>query len=386
MQQHSTMDERDKRRATKLGRKTFKFASSFVKSVTGRESVRRPQDSSYNSLTALDQASQHTQSASVPTHHNRENRVSFDFSQDDSSKELAERANSSGSTGRRSSARRTNIDQRELTMGLSDLSADFLDLVLKSKGADWLKSLSLRDPRFCIKMFFDDVAKDGANKIEDGVFAPELLSPLIAMFQRSSVFSVWRPTSIDSIEKMMKGHGVGKGLDIKGKSAKKGKLSAYVPFLQIHQDEHKTKIRSLPSGGRIRVFYKKEVPRDSAYKFLMEVMDDMVAQVNMSKEVLAKAQTKTVELDDEFELVNFREASRRTSLMESEMAEALVNLWEMDDPSIKKIDDYSPKCYGLEMPKRLFWEGYVMRASDISRPPGSDFETGRPSTPGFQVC
>jgi hypothetical protein len=72
--------------------------------------------------------------------------------------------------------------------------------------------------------------------------------------------------------------------------------------------------------------------------------------------------------------------------MESEMAEALVNLWEMDDPSIKKIDDYSPKCYGLEMPKRLFWEGYVMRASDISRPPGSDFETGRPSTPGFQVC
>jgi hypothetical protein len=92
------------------------------------------------------------------------------------------------STGRRGSARRKNINASELTMGLSDLSADFLDLMLKSKGIDWLKSLSLRDPRFCIKMFFDDVARDGADGIEDPDgkgFHPELLSPLLAMFQRS---------------------------------------------------------------------------------------------------------------------------------------------------------------------------------------------------------
>lgn len=89
---------------------------------------------------------------------------------------------------RKSTVRRQNVNASELTMGLSDLSANFLDLMLKSKGIDWLKSLSLRDPRFCIKMFFDDVAKDGADAIEDPDgrgFHPELLSPLLAMFQRS---------------------------------------------------------------------------------------------------------------------------------------------------------------------------------------------------------
>lgn len=93
-----------------------------------------------------------------------------------------------GRTSRHSTVRRNNVNASELTMGLSDLSADFLDLMLKSKGIDWLKSLSLRDPRFCIKMFFDDVARDGADGIEDPEgkgFHPELLSPLLAMFQRS---------------------------------------------------------------------------------------------------------------------------------------------------------------------------------------------------------
>jgi hypothetical protein len=188
---------------------------------------------------------------------------------------------------------------------------------------------------------------------------------------------------------MMKGHGVGKGLDIKGKSAKKGKLSAYVPFLQIHEDEHKNKIRSLPSGGRIRVFYKKEAPRDSAHDFLMEVMADMVTQVKDAAKVVEMA--KKAMLDDDNPL-DFRSKSKRHLFQdiepptEAELAGDLIMAWEMDDPSIKKIDDYSPKCYGLEMPKRLFWEGYVMRAKDISRPPGSEFDSGRPSTPGFQVC
>ena len=217
-----------------------------------------------------------------------ERKISFDFDHDydDIQENTNHRTNSAGSQSQ--SSRRDNVNRRELLMGLSDLSANYLDLVLRSKGIDWIKSLCLRDPRYNIKLFFDDVAKDGANKIEDGVFQPEMLSPIIAMFQRSSVFSVWRPTSIESISKMMKGHGVGKGLDIKGKSAKKGKLSAFVPFLQIHQDEHKTKIRSLPSGGRIRVFYRKEVPREKAYNFLMEVMNDMIEKVAKARAFLVE--------------------------------------------------------------------------------------------------
>lgn len=39
------------------------------------------------------------------------------------------------------------------------------------------------------------------------------------------MFTVWRPTSFDAIKKMMVGEGVGKGLEIKGKSAKCGLLS-----------------------------------------------------------------------------------------------------------------------------------------------------------------
>ena len=205
------------------------------------------------------------------------------------------------------------------------------------------------------------------------------------------MFSVWRPTSIDSISKMMRGHGVGKGLDIKGKSAKKGKLSAYVPFLQIHQDDHKTKIRPLPSGGTIRVFYKKEAPRDKAYEFLMEVMNDMLEKVDDAKTFTVNQSNRKsyMETESEFTLANFRENSKanlqRGVHRDIEEAKEIIVCWEMDNPTVTKIDEYSPKCYGLEMPKRLFWEGYVMRAQDISRPPGSDFETGRPSTPGFQV-
>ena len=186
---------------------------------------------------------------------------------------------------------------------------------------------------------------------------------------------------------MMKGHGVGKGLDIKGKSAKKGKLSAYVPFLQIHEDEHKNKIRSLPSGGRIRVFYKKEAPRDKAYEFLVEVMNDMVKQVEKAEKIVEDAKN-----DAENPLTDFRTKSMRDlkigiddDVHEAELANDLIMAWKMDSPTMVKIDDYSPKCYGLEMPKRLFWEGYVMRAQDISRPPGSEFDSGRPSQPGFQV-
>ena len=39
--------------------------------------------------------------------------------------------------------------------------------------------------------------------------------------------------------------------------------------------------------------------------------------------------------------------------------------------------------FGLEIPERLFWEAYVMR-QDITRVPGSDDDTGRPSEPAFQ--
>ena len=192
------------------------------------------------------------------------------------------------------SNRRDNIDVKQLTMGLDIESAAFLDWMTQAKCEEWLKSLKRRDPRYCIKEFFDDIARDGADNIEEvNAFQPELLSPLLSMFQRSSVFSIWRPTSVDSIRKMMTGQGTGKGLDIKGKSAKKGKLSAYVPFLQIHEDEHKTKIRTLPRDGRIRIFYKKREARDKAHAILSEVMTDMMEHVAEAVMRLEKSERVT---------------------------------------------------------------------------------------------
>jgi len=46
-------------------------------------------------------------------------------------------------------------------------------------------------------------------------------------------------------------------------------------------------------------------------------------------------------------------------------------------------DSYAPEMYCLEVPCRVLWEGLVAR-KDISRSPGSKFETGRASQPAFQ--
>ena len=48
----------------------------------------------------------------------------------------------------------------------------------------------------------------------------------------SAFFSVWRPTSADALRLLVLRQGVGKGLNVKGKSAKRGVLSGFVPFLQ----------------------------------------------------------------------------------------------------------------------------------------------------------
>eukprot|EP00545_Synedropsis_sp_CCMP1620_P006487 CAMPEP_0119018918 /NCGR_PEP_ID=MMETSP1176-20130426/20609_1 /TAXON_ID=265551 /ORGANISM="Synedropsis recta cf, Strain CCMP1620" /LENGTH=72 /DNA_ID=CAMNT_0006973031 /DNA_START=6 /DNA_END=220 /DNA_ORIENTATION=- len=52
-------------------------------------------------------------------------------------------------------------------------------------------------------------------------------------------------------------------------------------------------------------------------------------------------------------------------------------LWDMDDPSIRTVDDYAPRCYGIELPDRLLWKACVVDR-DISRPEGSEYFTARP--------
>ena len=68
-------------------------------------------------------------------------------------------------------------------------------------------------------------------------------------------FAVYRPCSRDSIAKMLGNTAVGKGLNIKGKSAKKNRLSGFVPFCQISKNEDRKQLEASPKDSRFRIFY-----------------------------------------------------------------------------------------------------------------------------------
>ena len=95
------------------------------------------------------------------------------------------------------------------------------------------------DPRWQILTFFNDLALKGTFNLEEesgGIVRSSFKYQIpyqLRIFNRVGVLSVWRPTSNEAIKYMMTGEGVGKGLDIKGKSAKKGKYSGFVPFVSF---------------------------------------------------------------------------------------------------------------------------------------------------------
>jgi hypothetical protein len=81
---------------------------------------------------------------------------------------------------------------------------------------------------------------------------------------------------MDAIRKMMSGEATGKGLEIKGKSAKKGMLSSLVPFVQIYEEQHKERIRECVKDGTMRVFFPTERARDDAAEMLNDVVEMMM--------------------------------------------------------------------------------------------------------------
>mmetsp|Transcript_34489 Transcript_34489/g.83672 ORF Transcript_34489/g.83672 Transcript_34489/m.83672 type:complete len:923 (+) Transcript_34489:297-3065(+) len=241
-------------------------------------------------------------------------------------------------------------------------SLEMKEFVKSQRIKDWVRQFRRSDPRYQIHHFFNDVAQVGTNNMDE--FNPILVSPLLRAFYKSSVFTVWRPTSFDAIRRMMLHEGVGKGLDIKGKSAKKGKLSGFVPFLQIHKEEHKKDIRTHPKDARIRVFYNQKASRDIVVDKLREVCKEMIETLQKAQEIVASSEEE--EIDDDT------------------MEWALEKLiWAMTDPTVNCLDDYAPKQFGIDVPVRLFWEAIILR-QDISREPGTENDVGRPSEPNFQ--
>jgi len=351
---------------------------------------------------------------------------------------------------------------------------------LKDRFRLWAISFAQLDPRQRIHRFFQGVAQKGEWKLreetvkrqsvllhemlhssdstteEEGDQRARLLKEVISCFDFASVFTVWRPTSHDAIRKMMETKGVGKGLDIKGKSAKFGRLSGYVPFLQVHNDNDKNKILALPASGRVRVFYASEKTRKKALHIFEIVCDEMVEAVEQSQEELTEffrlrdsvsgmsvsdgnhdrfqddaqqvvdndedflaqaeaakrmsAQTDPgpttkrdstqsddpgpygdgTDYDDGFNprgsagsnrRPTFRFGSlaasstgalRRTSTtgvgsastrLGISIASRRIQEWEMDDPTIRLINEYSREhnIFGLDVPERLLWEAFVVR-------------------------
>ncbi len=219
----------------------------------------------------------------------------------------------------------------------------------------WFKSFQLLDPRFQILIYFDEVARQG-GPLDDPLAPPLHSFDLMRGFAKSTAFTVWRPTSLTAMRRMMMGEATGKGLNVKGKSAKCGKLSGLIPFLQIYYKEHKKKLRLSPSSGRITIYYKSSHLRDIAKNKLNIIAQGMQSAITLSKRMLSN------------------------KFVEDEEREALLTdlLWEVDDWEVYELDENG---FGLDVPERVFMEAYITR-QDISR--RGEEEIGRPSEPAFQ--
>ena len=181
----------------------------------------------------------------------------------------------------------------------------------------------------------------------------------LSMFP-TSYFSVFRPTSKDALRLMMGREGTGKGLNIKGKSAQKGKLSGFVPFLQISENAHKKDVEGPPESARVRVYYRTEADR---YQALQSFQNDTVDESAKR----AAASIKRQGTSQSFKLGALKRSSRS----------------HLDD-NIEPLDDYveSSRVWGLELPLALLWDVVVL-AADISDEKHPEFATGRPSVPAF---
>jgi hypothetical protein len=159
----------------------------------------------------------------------------------------------------------------------SSLPEPILAAIRAERVKEWASRFRQSDPRHQIMSYFDDVAVLGVAQIaKEERVEVEKISPILKYFCRSPVFTVWRPTSLEAIRKMMMGKGVGKGLNIKGKSATRGPLSGFVPFLQRYDDRDKTKIRTLPKKSSMRIFFSTEEARDQVAEEVAVVGQEML--------------------------------------------------------------------------------------------------------------
>eukprot|EP00928_Gymnodinium_smaydae_P008401 TRINITY_DN13064_c0_g1_i1.p1 TRINITY_DN13064_c0_g1~~TRINITY_DN13064_c0_g1_i1.p1 ORF type:complete len:848 (-),score=201.58 TRINITY_DN13064_c0_g1_i1:376-2574(-) len=183
------------------------------------------------------------------------------------------------------------------------------------------------DPRKIIADFYSD----GDSRGPLGSLLHRGHDPAKKVGDVSKWFVVYRPTSRDAIRKMLNGSGVGKGLNVKGKSAKQGVLSGYVPFCQVSDNKHKPLIEQSPPHARTKIYYKSKASREEARQKLEATM----ASPNL------RIEHRRIDVLDEF------------------------------------ISSPSP-VFGLDVPEAVIREAYIMKP-DLS--PVLGWETGRRSEP-----
>jgi len=176
-------------------------------------------------------------------------------------------------------------------------------------------------------------------------------------------FAVFRPCSDDSISMMRASTSTGKGLNIKGKSAKKGQLSGRVPFLQISDNHHKERVSTAPPNSRISVFYQSQEACDKARQLLIPVREALVMEYQSGVSTLRAMEKDPSSFEEHEHQRAFRLLMRK-----------------MDDPTIREINKYAPFQFGLDVPELLLREAYISRQDIV---PAKDWEPGRASEPAF---
>lgn len=186
------------------------------------------------------------------------------------------------------------------------------------------------DPRKSIADFYllgDQRGPRGSCLLVD----PKFEISKVSESKRTEWFSVYRPTSRDAIAKMLSGYAVGKGLNVKGKSAKRGRQSGFVPFLQISNNSDKELLEPAKADARVKLFFWSEADR------------------------------------------------HRMLLIFEDLLDPITGVHVVGDRVIDYIDLY-PNVYGLDIPETVLREVYINRP-DITFQPG--WETGRKSEPAF---
>lgn len=226
------------------------------------------------------------------------------------------------------------------------------------------RSQYLNDPRKLIADFY----RPGDYRGPRGTLDRLRATPDLDHKGPSQWFAVFRPTSRDAIAKMLGGHAVGKGLNVKGKSAKKNRLSGFVPFVQIMNNEDKALVERETFDRRIRIFYKTQAAREAALAVLSNWRKTICksAKSGIPFNVMRSASP------GEFEASDFMLDASRTEDDKQDLSE--------NDCRVLYDDTYVPQVYGLNLPALLVQEAYIMQP-DLSPPIG--WETGRSSEPAF---